>query len=270
MRRFLLPALLVPMILAGIGYAGAVRAPVVRRATVSLPGWPAGAKPVTIALLSDIHIGNLATGRARFARVAESVRALRPDLILLAGDFIAGHSPTDADAAPELVEGLRRLHAPLGVVAVPGNHDHWTNIAKVRAALQAGGVTLLANQAVRRGPLAIGGLDDLVTRHDDLPATVAALRALGGARLMLSHSPDVSPKLPADISLLLAGHTHCGQVVLPILGAPVHVSRYGLRYLCGVVREGARTTIVTGGIGTSVLPFRYGAPPDIWLVRGGP
>lgn len=250
-----------------VGYRNAVAEPVIRRATVSVTGWPSGAKPVTLALLSDVHLGNAATDRARFAAVAERTSALRPDVIVLAGDFIAGHAPSDAAVAPLLVDGLRRLRAPLGVFAVPGNHDHWTAIRRIREALAAGGAIVLANQAVRRGPIAIGGLDDMETRHADLIRTRAAMRQVGGFGVLVSHSPDIAPRVNGG--LMLAGHTHCGQIVLPIYGSLADVSHYRERYRCGMIREGGRTTIVTAGIGTSVLPLRYGAPPDIWIIRLG-
>ena len=265
---FVLSLAVLAGVLAAIGYRSATSDPVVRRATVSLVGWPEGASPVTIALVSDIHIGNATMDSRRFERIATAVTALRPDLIVLAGDFIAGHDPVDAAAAPGLSAGLKRLHAPLGIVAVLGNHDHWTSGRRVRVALERAGVTVLVNGAVRRGPLAVGGVDDLVTRHADLQATRTAMAAMGGARVLVSHSPDVAPR--AKAGLVLVGHTHCGQMRLPLYGPPVSVSRYGDRYLCGLVREGGRTTIVTAGVGTSVLPFRLSAPPDLWLVRVGP
>ncbi len=268
MRRLVLVLVLAALALASIGYRAATADPIVRRAYVSLPDWPAGAAPVTIALASDIHVGNAATDVRRVERVAEQIDALRPDLIVLAGDFVAGHERADAASAGEMVAGLRRLRAPLGVLAVAGNHDHWTNWAYVRGALEQGGVTVLANSAVRRGPLAIGGVDDMVTRHAGVAATRTAMTAAGGARVMVSHSPDAAPQLEAG--LVLAGHTHCGQMAIPFYGPPVNVSRYSSRYLCGLVREGARTTIVTAGVGTSVLPLRLGVPPDLWLVRVGP
>ena len=263
----------ITVVLAGLGltafsYWSAIRMPVIREASVVLPGWPAGEAPITVALLSDIHIGNAATDSARFERIAAAVTARRPDLIVLAGDFIAGHEPADAALAPGLVAGLRRLRAPLGVLAVPGNHDHWTGIAAVRRALADGGVAVLANAAVGRGPIVVGGLDDWPTRYARVTDTVAAMRAAGPALLLVSHSPDVAPLLPNDVTLLLAGHSHCGQIVLPFVGAPVQVTRP--RYRCGVIREGARTTIVTAGTGTSGPPLRFGAPPDVWLVRVGP
>jgi hypothetical protein len=266
--RLFVAGVIAALALAAWGYHSATRMPVFRAARISLPGWPRGAAPVTVALISDVHIGNAVTDAERFVRVADAVTGRRPDLIVLAGDFIAGHERADAAAAPALVPGLRRLRAPLGVIAVPGNHDHWTNVAAVRRALARGGVAVLANRAVRRGPLAIGGLDDLPTRHADVAGTVAAMRAVAGARLLVSHSPDAAALLPRDVPLVLAGHTHCGQVVVPLFGAPVDVAHP--RYRCGLVREGGRTTIVTAGTGTSVLPARFGAAPDVWLVRVGP
>jgi uncharacterized protein len=96
------------------------------------------------------------------------------------------------------------------------------------------------------------------------------MRRLPGAPLVIAHSPDVAPALGGATPVLLAGHTHCGQWVLPLVGALQVPSRYRQRYRCGVIREGVRTVVVTGGVGTSLLPMRYGAPPDVWLVRVGP
>lgn len=236
--------------------------PVVRRMTVRLPGWPAGARPVRVLLWSDLHLGNGATGPRRLARLVARANALHPDLVILAGDYVAGHRAPDASAAAPMLAGLRGLHAP--VVAVMGNHEYWTDAPRVEAALRAAGVLVLANTAVRQGPLAIGGVDDMVNGRADAAATVAAMRALGGAPVLLSHSPDLAPRLPAGVPLLLAGHSHCGQIVLPGYGPVVEVTRP--RYRCGAIREGRRLTIVTAGTGTSVVPLRWGAPPDWWLL----
>jgi predicted MPP superfamily phosphohydrolase len=111
----------------------------------------------------------------------------------------------------------------------------------------------------------IGGIDDAYTKHADVPATLRAARRLAGAPLFLSHGPDVFPALPRGSSLLV-GHTHCGQIVLPLLGPQLIPSRYGSRYACGRYEEAGKTMIVSGGVGTSVLPLRLGAPPDYWLI----
>ena len=157
------------------------------------------------------------------------------------------------------------LHAPLGVVAVIGNHNYWDGPEAVAAALGRLGIPLLRNQAIRRGPLAIGGIDDSYTHRRDVPATLDAVRAIGGAPLLFSHGPDIFPFLPAS-AVLLVGHTHCGQVALPFYGAITVPSDYGTRYACGRYEEGGKTMIVSGGVGTSVIPFRLAAPPDWWLI----
>jgi predicted MPP superfamily phosphohydrolase len=113
----------------------------------------------------------------------------------------------------------------------------------------------------------VGGLDDAFTDRDDLPATLAALRKLKGPKLILSHSPDPFADVKDDVSLMLAGHTHCGQIVLPLVGPLSTASKYGRRYACGLVREGGRTLVVTAGLGTSGIPLRLGAVPDLWLIE---
>lgn len=245
--------------------------PVVRRAVIALPRWPAGAAPIRVALVSDVHLASAAMDEGRLTRIVERIAALRPDLLLVAGDFIEGDVPADAAGiAVPLARALSRIRPRLGIVAVPGNHDHWTSVAAMTQAVERAGGMVLANRAIVRGPLAIGGVDDEYTGHDDLPGTLAALRPLSGARVLLTHSPDLAPLVPADVTLVLAGHSHCGQVVLPLVGPPVLPLRTRRRYMCGIVREGARTTIVTAGLGTSELPFRLAAPPDLWLLTLGP
>ena len=251
------------------GFLEARADPIVRRAEIALADWPTGAPPLRLVLLSDVHAGNLAVTPARLDRIVTQVNALRPDLVLIAGDFTPGEDPIDAATATARLAPLRGLRARLGVVAVPGNHDHWTGLGAVRAALDAAGVTLLANQAAVRGPLAIAAVDDDYSQYARVAPTIAAARRLPGAKLVLTHSPDIAPRLPPDFPLLLAGHTHCGQVVIPFYGSLDPVSRYKDRYRCGVIREGARTVIVTAGIGGS-LPFRLNAPPDMWLLTLGP
>lgn len=271
MRRRLYLLLAAVIVLGAAAFAAGVwnaRAdPVVRRANVGLRDWPAGAAPVRAAVLSDIHIGSIAMDEARLARIVAQVNALHPDIVLIAGDFINGYGAEDAlEVVAPLTRALSRLRAPLGVVAVPGNHDHGTSIAAVRAALTRAGVTVLANQAVRRGPLGIGGVDDDYSRADDLPATIAGLRRIGGAALLLTHSPDLATKLPADAPFMIAGHTHCGQVQLPVIGPPFVPVRTHLLYLCGMVDDHGHRVLVTAGLGTSDLPIRWRAPPDVWLI----
>lgn len=271
MRRLLVFVGLVVVIAAILftwGHHNARAEPIIRRASAHLPNWPKGAPPVRVLLVSDIHYGNSVMDGPRLARIVAQANAQSPDLILIAGDFVAGHDPVAAVvSARALVAPLARLKAPLGVIATLGNHDQSTRPALIREALQRAGITVLENSAVERGPLAIGGLGDVFTHHADPLRTIAAVRGLPGARLIVSHSPDLAPLLPRDVTLVLAGHTHCGQIVLPVIGA---VEKPSLpQYICGMTREHDWTTIVTAGVGTSILPLRFGAPPDMWLVTIG-
>ncbi len=251
--------------------------PVIRTVRLALPGWPAGTPPLRIALVSDIHTAAPSDTPARLAAIVRLVNATRPDLILLAGDFL-GTSAIDTRhySVADSIAPLAGLRAPMGVLAVPGNHDRFYHaLGEVGAALARAGIPLLVNRVVRRGPLAILGLDDYATGHRDTAGVVAQWRAQGGVPIALTHDPAMLLRLPEDaIDVRLAGHTHCGQISLPWLGAIRLSSAAGRRYVCGLIRDGVRdgqrVTIVTAGIGTSILPMRLGAPPDIWVIALGP
>lgn len=270
-KRFLLILAALLLLLAGWSYWTAVSDPAVREARVQLPGYPAGQPPVRIALLSDFHVQGPDMPPERVARIVAQVNAQHPDLILLAGDFsgdrtLSTHQYGDA----EIVAPLAGLRARFGTIAVLGNHDHWRDAPAMRAALTRAGIRVLVNQAVQAGPLSVGGLDDQRTGHNRDNQTYAAMRALPGARVLLSHSPDPFATLPPDIGLMLAGHTHCGQIRIPIYGALTNDSAYGDRYACGFIEENGRKLIVTAGLGASILPLRLLAPPDFWMVTVGP
>ncbi len=249
-------------------YWTAISDPVVRRAEVALPLYPRGEKPVTALLMSDIHVAGPDMPPERLMRIVQQINRLNPDLVLIAGDLVSDKLLASRRYSfSEAVAPLRQLRPRLGTFAVLGNHDHWRSAGEARAALRAAGVTLLNNDAARAGPLAVGGLDDAFTGRDDLAATVDRMRRAGGAPILLSHSPDPFPDAPTDVGLMLAGHTHCGQIRLPVIGAISYMSEHGDRYGCGVVREGGKTLIVGAGLGTSKLPLRLGAAPDMWLVK---
>lgn len=270
MRKLMTVVLILLLIVAGLYLYARMEArwdPIVRTAAIKLPRWPKGIKPVRAVLISDIHIGSHAMDAARLNRIVDEINALRPDIVLIAGDFIYGHDPHGAKKKGEaLVAPLKRLHPPLGVVAVLGNHDHWTGPDDVTSLLAQAGITVLVNDVTARGPIVIGGVDDDYTGHADIAATMAKLRPFEGARIILTHSPDIAPRLPGDVHLLLAGHTHCGQGVLPFYGPVENVSRFKNRYRCGLVIDPGLAVIVTGGLGTSGPPLRFGAPPDLWLI----
>lgn len=268
-RRIGLAALFLACAVTAKAWHDTMRTPVVERLTVESRSMPAGAEPVTIALVSDIHVAGPDMPPERLMRIVTQIKALRPDMVMVAGDLIsekrtASHIYTPAEAIAPLGE----LVAPLGVVLVPGNHDHWAGWRKMAMALAPyPNITVLRNEALQRGPLVIGGVDDAFTKHDDLPGTVAAMAGKPGARIVLTHSPDVFPQVPVNVDVVLAGHTHCGQIAWPWGGSPATMSDYGDLYACGVTRQHGKVLVTGAGLGTSLLPLRLFTHPEIWLIE---
>jgi predicted MPP superfamily phosphohydrolase len=205
-------------------------------------------------------------------RLVNQFNALKPDLVLIAGDLKSGKKFSNRHYSPaEIAAQLARLKARLGVVAVLGNHDYWHDPDAQTAELRKRAVLVLVNDAIRRGPLVIGGIADEITDHDDAPATFAAMDKLGaGPRILLTHGPDIVPELPGPVAAIFTGHTHCGQIVMPFFGALSYSSRFGDRFACGQILDSGQTLLVGAGLGTSIIPLRYGAPPSLWLVTLGP
>jgi predicted MPP superfamily phosphohydrolase len=265
--RFLFIVALIGGALLGWSYWNALADPVVRHAEVAMLPADSPDERLRLLLISDIHVAGPDMPPARLDRIVDRANAMRADAVLIAGDFVSDkRMSTRRYSLAEAVAPLRKLKSRFGTFAVLGNHDHWREPATARVALAKIGVTVLDNGAVRAGPLVIGGLDDAFTHHDDLDATIGAMARLGGAPILLSHSPDPFPSLPEDVKLMLAGHTHCGQISLPVMGALSTMSAYGDRYACGVVVEGGKTLVVGAGLGTSLLPLRFGVPPDMWVI----
>ena len=156
--------------------------------------------------------------------------------------------------------------------AVLGNHDWWYDGGRVGRALEGAGIRLLEDTATRvdarGGPLWIAGVSDLYTRPADVGRALASVPE-GAPVILLTHNPDVFVRVPARVLLTLAGHTHGGQVNLPGLGRLVVPSQFGERFAIGHVHEDGRDLFVTPGIGTSILPVRFGAPPEISVLTVG-
>jgi predicted MPP superfamily phosphohydrolase len=241
---------------------------VVRRVTLELPRWPARWDGFRIALVSDLHAGSPHVGLERVERVVDAAQGLRPDLVALLGDYVDDESIGGAEMPAEAVAArLGRLRAPLGSVAVLGNPDWGVDGERVRGALRDAGIRVLENDAVAlHEDLWVAGVADPYYRHADVEA---ALRAVpeGAATLLFSHDPDLFVRVPERVALTLSGHTHGGQVSLPRLRAKWTPSRFGERYAGGHVVEGGRHLFISRGIGTSRLPVRLGAPPEVVLLE---
>jgi predicted MPP superfamily phosphohydrolase len=246
---------------------------VVTRAELQLPGWPKELAGLKVALLADLHIGSPFWDLAALSRLVERTNAEQPDIVLLAGDYQINGVPGGVFVAPEgIAEGLGHLRAPLGVFAVLGNHDWWNDGERTRKAFEARGVHVLEENSAtlqRAGAtFFLVGLADQMTRPSNPKGTLAKVPA-GAPTLLLVHEPDVFetfPRLGLSPTLTLAGHTHGGQVWLPLLGRRVVPSDFGERYAYGHVVENGRHLYVTSGVGTSVLPVRFMVPPEIAML----
>lgn len=243
--------------------------PVIRFAHVRLAGWPSNARPMRLILMSDLHVSRPGDTPDRLRDTIARVNNLHPDVVLIAGDFRAtGIEGARSFSIAKTVAPLGDLRPRVGTYAILGNHDY-DDPAQMRRRLADQDVRLLDNEAVRVGPLGIVAISDIFSHHADVGAALRSWHQSGGIPVVMTHSPDVIPDLPPAITLALAGHTHCGQVSLPIYGPPTTQSRFGRRYMCGMVREGPRTSIISAGLGVSGWPIRWNAPPDLWVVDVG-
>jgi predicted MPP superfamily phosphohydrolase len=226
-----------------------------------------------IAVIGDLHTGSLYIDLEKVRRVVALTNAAKPDLILLAGDYVHATYWSTGIPIEKTAAILKYLHAPLGVYAVIGNHDQWQNKAHVAAALGAVGITVLQNQsvAIRDGgrTLYLAGIGDFYT-DAAYPERALADVPPGRAALCFTHSPDVFPTLPRTCLLTVAAHTHGGQVALPLIGRLIVPSHYGQRYAAGLVHEGDKYLFTSTGIGTSIIPVRFGVPPEISILTVSP
>ena len=241
---------------------------VIREQTIQIENWPQALDGLRIAVLSDIHVDNWFITEKKLRTVVECTNQRQPELIVILGDYIAGDGRGKARVEPEVFAPvLKDLHAPLGVYSVLGNHDWWYSGPKVRKALEQNGIKVLEDQSAKvdaRGTsFWLVGLADLWTRPQRIADTVATVPE-GQPLIALTHNPDIFPNLPQRVPLLLAGHTHGGQVRFPIIGPVVESSKYG--WVHGNVFANNHHLFVTTGIGTSIIPVRFGLPPEIVIL----
>jgi predicted MPP superfamily phosphohydrolase len=236
---------------------------VVREYDLALPHWPAPLSGLRAGVMSDLHAGVPHAGLDKIRRAVDTLNAHEPDLHLLLGDYLDASQFLRRELAPErIADELARLRSPRGTYAVVGNHD-WRNSGdRMWRALGQVGITVLEDRAVEVGGFWVAGLADLRHRRPDIGA---ALREVphDAPALMLSHDPDMFPGVPNRVSLTLSGHTHGGQVAIPLIRRPLLPSYYGERYASGHIVEHGRHLLVTSGVGTSGLPIRLLRPPEV-------
>ncbi|MGH7816060.1 MAG: metallophosphoesterase [Candidatus Binatia bacterium] len=237
---------------------------------IRLPNWPAACDGLRIAVLADLHVGSPFNGLDKLDGIVDLTLKAKPDLILLAGDYgIHGVLGGTKVSPEEIAKGLSRLAAPLGVFAVLGNHDWWEGAPRIERALESVSIPVLEDSSVlvKRGNCAfrLAGLSDYWEGPRNYRAALGKISA-GTPAIALTHNPDAFPEIPKPVDLMIAAHTHGGQVYLPGLGRPIVPSKYGQRYAVGHIVENGRHLFVSPGLGTSIIPVRFLVPPEVSLL----
>jgi hypothetical protein len=217
-----------------------------------------------VVQLSDIHHGPF-SNREQIEQAVDTANRLKPDIIALTGDYISKERHYAAPCA----EMLGRLKARHGVFAVLGNHDHWVDAALITDLFRAEGITVLINEGMRFAKNGeafwLAGVDDTMVGLEDISLALAGARA-DEMKLLLAHNPVVLRRAArASVDLVLSGHTHGGQVA--IRGERSASGKVRRRLLKGLGRQGNTQIYINRGLGTVVLPIRYGCPPEISLLE---
>jgi uncharacterized protein len=257
-------------------YAGGIEPQglVVTHYAFNPPGWPAGRK-LSVTVIADLHAGGPDMTLPHIRRVVDAANLLRSDVVVLLGDYTAKYRIAKRVPYADWAAELSRLSAPLGTWAILGNHDWWNDLIEVRRALADARIPVLENHAMMLGGESkrfwLAGLGDQIAYPlghgrfrgvDDLPGTLAQV-VTDDPVLLLAHEPDIFPRVPDRVALTLAGHTHGGQIRVPLIWPAFVPSQYGARFAYGHIVEDGRHMIVSGGLGTSIIPARLGVPPEI-------
>lgn len=249
-------------------------------------------KGVKIVFASDFHVKPY--GQKRLDKIVELINAENPDLVLSSGDYVCGHTRHSTMPIKDIAKTLGKVKTKYGFYTTLGNHDGWYGIDEITTNLEQNGIKVLSNSNkginIKGQKLYIAGVEDFDTGNPEIYRALDGISVDENNRynapvIMLSHTPDLFPKMPTDILLMLAGHCHGGQIRLPLLGPIFTASRYGDKYSKGWKQEqngqsievdtskpiklqkDIKTLFVTRGIGVSILPFRFNCPPEINIIE---
>jgi predicted MPP superfamily phosphohydrolase len=223
-----------------------------------------------IAQISDIHMGGW-MNPDRFQQVANIIKAESPDLLLITGDFLLGHHFSDAEkqAIVDLIPILSSLAGSIPSFAVLGNHDYWTSSEAIRQMLFSCGITDLTNTVFtltrEKESLHLCGVDDIWKGDVRLDHVISKLKD-DSCAILMAHEPDFADTSAATgkFDLQISGHTHGGQVNLPLLGPPVR-PYLGQKYPIGLYKIGNMFQYTNRGVGMARLPIRFNCPPEITI-----
>lgn len=269
-KRIRIAGVVIVLCFAGLAFWSILIEPnrlIVRQETIQIDNWPKELTGLRIAVIADIHTGGPFINDQKLQQIVALTNQQTPDLIILLGDYMSPNSWHSHRVEPEVTAAaLKDLRAPLGVYSILGNHDWWYNGEKVRRAFEQNGIHVLEDEVAevkwRDKSFWLVGLADLWTRPQHVSQTIAKVPP-GSTIIALTHNPDIFPRLPQNVPLLLAAHTHGGQVNIPLIGTPVVPSDFGQKYTAGHVFENGHHLFVTTGIGTSIFPVRFRVTPEI-------
>ena len=241
----------------------------VNHVELTLPRLSAEFDGYKVAHISDLHMDGTTMNRPRLQAHVDAINQEKPDLVIITGDFVTRRLQYVVD---DLIEPLIQLSAPDGVMAVPGNHDYWIegSVERIRAVMESANIMDMSNRvyAIEResAALHIGGVDDVVHRRARLDLVLNQLPATGCA-ILLCHEPDFADITSATMrfDLQLSGHTHGGQVRMPLIGAFVS-PKHGHRYNMGLYQVHDLKLYVNRGLGTVTMPLRFNCPPEITIL----
>lgn len=237
----------------------------ISNASVSISDLPDSFDGFKIVHLTDIHCRKMVSYEY-LQKVFRMAAAEKPDMYMLTGDYVS-HNEKDIPRVMKLIAGLE---AESGKVAVLGNHDHWTNAPLTIRMLEESGVKVLTNRNLRiekgGAEICVAGVGDLWEDEQKLEEAYEGIPETT-PRLLMSHNPDYAEKMPAGYrtDLMISGHTHGGQVALPIYGPPVLPSKYGQKYAAGLVQGPRCPVYISRGVGF-IAYFRWNCPPEISII----
>lgn len=249
-------------------------------------------KGVKIVFASDFHVKPY--GQKCLDMIVEKINAENPDIVVSAGDFVCGHTHHSTMPIEQIAKTLGKIKTKFGFYTSLGNHDGWYGKDEITKNLEQNGIKVLSNSNVgvnvNGQKLYIAGVEDYDTGEPDIYKALDGIEVDENGRynkpvIMLSHTPDMFPKMPDEITLVLAGHCHGGQIRVPFLGPIFTASRYGDKYAKGWKQEkdgesikidtskpiklqkDISTLFVTRGIGVSILPLRFNCPPEVNVIE---
>lgn len=238
----------------------------IKHVTVNLHKYPDNQEGLRLVLFSDTHLGFF-FNENDLRETVEKINQLNPDVVCFTGDFLDSRDSLSLlEPASEI---LQKMHAPLGMYAILGNHDYRSNEGRISEALQAGGFQVLINQSItiqkENHQLAFIGLDDVLHGNPDFDQAMKNVQS-ESTKILLVHEPDVAERIQVSgVDLQLSGHSHAGQVRIPFVG-PVLTSALGKTYNAGLYQTGSTTVYTNRGLGTTILPVRLFARPEITVL----